>query len=589
MHNRLALSTAALAVTLVFAGLLFAGPPAAAAADRRPNVVVIITDDQGYGDLGFHGNPVIQTPHLDALARQSVRLKHFYVSPVCSPTRASLLTGRYNYRTGVVDTYIGRSMMRPAEVTLAEMLGGADYRTGIFGKWHLGDNYPMRPADQGFAESLVHKGGGIAQPADPPGGDSYFDPTLLHNGKAVKTKGYCSDVYTDAAVRFVEESRGRPFFLYLAFNAPHDPLQVPDAYRKRYERADLARQAFPADGQPLPEKLDRDAIGRVYGMVTNIDDNVGRLLGKLDALKLAEDTIVVFLTDNGPAFPRYNGGLRGLKGTVYDGGIRVPCFVRWPAALKAGREVDRIAAHIDLAPTLLDACGVAPPAGVRFDGRSLLPLLRDDAAADWPDRALFFQWHRGDAPEPFRACAARTQRWKLVQPAGVGGPLPAEPRFELYDMQADPYERNNLAAQHPDVVRRLKDEYAAWFKDVGAAGYDPPRIVLGSDRENPTLLTRQDWRGPRAGWGPKNQGHWEVDVAAGGGTYEFTLYVPAGPARTARLRVGELPLEGAIGEGATTCVVGPADLPAGPARLEAWATAGEETAGAHYVEVHRLK
>src|SRR5262245_8286221 len=284
------------------------------AAGKQPNIIVVIADDMGHGDLGCHGNPKIRTPHLDRFAGQSVKLHSFRVSPVCSPTRASLMTGRYNYRTGVVDTFIGRSMMRSSEVTLAEMLTAAGYRTGIFGKWHLGDNYPMRPQDQGFGECLVHRGGGIGQPSDPPGGESYFDPILSHNGKLVKTKGYCSDVYTDAALRFMDEVSDKPFFCYLAFNCPHDPLQVADELVEPYRKMNLAHDQFPRVGHPLPGKADQEKIARVYAMVGNIDDNVGRLLKRVD-----DNTIVVFLTDNGPASVRYNSGMRMRKGSVYDG------------------------------------------------------------------------------------------------------------------------------------------------------------------------------------------------------------------------------------------------------------------------------
>src|SRR5262245_61009641 len=214
---------------------LLACAAVAGAEPRRPNVLHVSTDDQGHGDLGVHANPKIRTPHLDAFAKQGVRLTHFHVSPVCSPTRASLLTGRYNYRTGVVDTFIGRSLMHSDEMTLAEMLRSAGYRTGIFGKWHLGDNYPLRAIDQGFQEALVLRGGGIAQPSDPPGTSSYFDPVLQHNGKEVKTKGYCSDVFTDAAMKFIAAEQDRPFFCYLAYNAPHGPFQVPDDYLAPYK------------------------------------------------------------------------------------------------------------------------------------------------------------------------------------------------------------------------------------------------------------------------------------------------------------------------------------------------------------------
>ena len=237
---------------------------------KKPNVIVILTDDQGHGDLGFHGNPKIRTPNIDKFARQSVRMKNFYVSPVCSPTRSSLMTGRYNYRTGVVDTFQGRSMMHPDEITIAKLLRDLGYRTGIFGKWHLGDNYPLRAIDHGFQEALVLKGGGIGQPSDPPGGESYFNPILQHNGKAVRKDGYCSDVFTDEALDFITKNKDGPFFCYLAFNAPHTPLQVPQKYYDMY-KGKLQSDQFPKIGYPIEGNVNLDDTAKLYGMITNID------------------------------------------------------------------------------------------------------------------------------------------------------------------------------------------------------------------------------------------------------------------------------------------------------------------------------
>jgi arylsulfatase A-like enzyme len=492
-------------------------------ATRRPNILLIITDDQGYGDLAVHGNPKLRTPNLDRLARESVAFQSFYVSPVCSPTRASLLTGRYNYRTGVVDTYLGRSLMHPDEVTLAEMLAAAGYRTGIYGKWHLGDNYPMRAIDQGFQDALTLNGGGIGQPSDPSGGESYFDPILFANGKPQKFPGYVSDVITSAALKFIGQNRDRPFFTYVAFNAPHTPLEVPDKYYQIYQAMNLRPEDFPGAGHPIPQNFDPETTARIYGMVENIDENVGRLLKKLDELKLTKNTIVIFLTDNGPQQPRYNAGMLLRKGSTHEGGVRVPCFVRWPRKFAAGRKVDRIAAHIDLAPTLLAVSAVKKPAAAAFDGVSLLPLLKGEAM-NWPDRTLFFQWHRGDVPELYRAFAARSQQYKLVQPDGSDdGPAPSAPAFKLYDMMRDPFEMHDIAAENPEVVARMKRDYERWFKDV-TSGRDytsPSRIVLGAPQANPVRLTRQDWRGPQAGWTPRSLGYWEVNVARPG-VYEIT-------------------------------------------------------------------
>ena len=331
------------------------------AADR-PNVLVVITDDQGFGDLGAHGNPVVKTPNLDAFAKQSAWLKNFSVSPVCSPTRSSLLTGLYNYRTGVVDTFIGRSMMRPDVPTLPEHLAKAGYRTGLFGKWHLGDNHPLRPEDRGFQETLWHQGGGLAQPADHPDLDpttAYFDPILKKNGKDVKTTGYCTDVFTDAAVKFLTTDASKPFFAYVAYNAPHGPFQVPDALAAKYRKLDLSPAGFPKVGQPwaAPEEDRRGHRPRLRD-----DRERGRQLrptaegaGRREAGR-----------EHGGGLPDRQRPRRGAvqrraarrKGTVYEGGIRVPCYVRWPGKIAPGHVVEVPTAHIDVTPTLLSLGGV---------------------------------------------------------------------------------------------------------------------------------------------------------------------------------------------------------------------------------------
>jgi arylsulfatase A-like enzyme len=535
------------------------------APTRRPNVVLITTDDQGYGDVGFHGNHEIRTPHLDRLARESVELTHFYTQPVCAPTRASLLTGRYNYRTGVVDTYLGRAMMHSDEVTLAEILSASGYRTGIFGKWHLGDSYPLRAMDQGFQESLVHRGGGIGQPSDPPGGDHYQDPWLVHNGKDGRFQGYCTDVFTDAALEFMQANRDRPFFAYLSTNAPHTPLEVPESYVVPYREMGLD-----------------ETTAKVYGMITNVDENVGRLLAKLDEWQLAENTIVIFMTDNGAQQHRYRAGLRGLKGSVYEGGIRVPFLVRWPARFKPGK-VEVPAAHIDVLPTLLEVCGAARPTDLQLDGRTLLPLL-DGSRSDWPDRNLFFQWHRGDEPQLYRAFAARDKRYKLVGHLDGDG----SPGFELFDLETDPGEQRDLTTHHPEIAGRLRQAYEEWFKDVSSTrGYAPPRIILGTDHENPVLLTRQDWRGARASWSDDGLGHWEVAVARAG-NYQVRLIFPAAKeAGRVEFRLGSCRREGEIKVGDTSVLFEAVQLEQGDGRLQAVLHSGSASRGAHYVEVRR--
>ena len=583
--------TAGLALLAVLAGMPATGAPSTTSASRRPNVLVIVTDDQGYGDLGIHGNPKIETPRLDRLARQSVRFRSFYVSPVCSPTRASLLTGRYNYRTGVVDTYLGRSLTHADEVTLAEMLSTAGYRTGLFGKWHLGDNYPLRAIDQGFQEALTLNGGGIGQPSDPPGGESYFDPLLRRNGQWVKTRGYVSNVITDATVDFIRRNRDRSFFAWLAFNAPHTPLEVPPEKYAKYKGMRLLIGDFPRVGHPISDKFDPDTTARIYGMIENIDDNVGRVLDTLEALKLTEDTVVIFMTDNGPQQPRYNAGMLRLKGTVNEGGIRVPFFVRWPARLKDVREVDRIAAHIDLAPTVLEMCGVAKPSGVRFDGVSLLPLL-DGGAGKWRDRTLFFQWHRGDAPQMGRAFAVRSQQFKLVQSQGVaeGSPIPSTPA-ELFDMSADPLEGQNVAVERPELADSLRRQYEAWFTDVTQARkYTDDgiaHIAVGESRENPVRLTRQDWRGSQAGWTAKSVGHWQIDVRREG-RYSLTFrFAPLSEPGVLHVGFGPTTVDSAVPAGATTLSIPDVQLARSAGTLNAYITHGQRRAGVLDVVVAR--
>ncbi len=495
--------------------VLFAIQASPCWAADRPNVVLIMTDDQGYGDLGVHGNPIIKTPVLDRFAKESVEIDPFYVSPVCAPTRASLMTGRYNYRTGVTDTWLGRAMMHADETTIAEALRGAGYHTGIFGKWHLGDSFPMRPMDQGFEESLVHSGGGLCQPAGPPD-NSYFNPSLLHNGERIQTEGYCSDVYVDYLLQFIRKNRNEPFFVYLPFNCPHSPFQVSDEYKKPYDDLNMQPDDFPQPGHR--RKNVPQSTSAVYGMVQNIDDNMARILKTLDELNLAENTIVIFLTDNGPNGMRYDAGLKMCKGSVYEGGVRTAFYIRWPARLQPGRKVTQPAAHIDVMPTLLDACGVAAPEKVEFDGRSFLPLV-EGTSNTWPERTLFFQWHRGDAPVLYRKFSARSPRYKLVQPSDrtPENADPAQVKFELYDLENDPLEMTDVAAEKPGVVEDLRRQYEAWLADVSRDhGYDAPPIFLGSEAEPLVVLTRQDWRGPEASWAPKGLGYWHVALPRDG-------------------------------------------------------------------------
>ncbi|MFT6797227.1 MAG: arylsulfatase A-like enzyme, partial [Maribacter sp.] len=344
----------------------------------QPNVIIIMTDDQGYGDFGITGNPHVRTPNIDGFATESTRFNNFFVSPVCAPTRASLMTGRYSLRTGIRDTYNGGAIMASTEVTIAEMLKQADYKSGIFGKWHLGDNYPSRPMDQGFDESVIHLSGGMGQVGDITtyfkGDRSYFDPVLWHNNKKEAYTGYCSDIFTEQAINFIDKNKDSPFLCYLAFNAPHTPLQVPKKYYEQYKDID-PDSGFENDSRPrksMTEK-DKEDARKVYAMVTNIDDNFGKLLKKLDDLDIADNTLIIFMTDNGPQQTRYVGGLRGRKGDVYQGGVRVPFYIRYPSGFEKNTDIETRAAHIDILPTVAQICNVELPKETLIDGKSLVP------------------------------------------------------------------------------------------------------------------------------------------------------------------------------------------------------------------------
>ncbi|MFG0305172.1 MAG: arylsulfatase [Phycisphaerales bacterium JB040] len=559
------------AACVVWAGLCAHAmqPPTA-----RPNIVLIMTDDQGLGDLSITGNPHLETPSIDALARQGVSFSRFYVSPVCSPTRASLMTGRYSYRTRVVDTWVGRSMMDPGEVTIAEVLREAGYATGIFGKWHLGDCYPMRPQDQGFDEVLVHRGGGLAQPSEPPENDRrYTDAILFRNGEPVRTEGYCTDVFFDAALEFIDRSaeRGRPFFAYIATNAPHDPYHdVPEALYEKYSAMDLSPQLN------NPERY-ADDLARVFAMCENIDDNVGRLLARLDERSLADDTIVVYLHDNGPRIPHYAAGLRGRKTTPMEGGIRSPLYIRWPGVLGAGRVVDTHAAHYDLMPTLaelvgLDGSEVRALCTNPMDGRSLAPLLTGEPAQEaWPDRFLFFQAHRGDTPSPRHNFAVVGGRWKLVRSSGFNfEAAPDSSEIMLFDLLADPGERANLASEHPERFEAMLRAYDAWYADVSTTrpdNYDPPRIVIGTPHETTTTLTHQDSR--RWFEGDFDQAVWKLR-AEGNRTYTVRVLADSDHTRgTLTLGLNDDTHAAEVSPDSRWTVLRDIPIPAGPTDL--WA------------------
>ncbi|MPR33489.1 sulfatase-like hydrolase/transferase [Cytophagaceae bacterium SJW1-29] len=500
-----------------------------AQAQPPPNVILVITDDQGYGDLGITGNPHVRTPVIDKFAKESVRFNRFYVSPVCAPTRSSLMTGRYSLRTGVRDTYNGGAMMAPTEITIAEMLKQANYTTGIFGKWHLGDNYPSRPNDQGFDESLIHLSGGMGQVGDVTtyfkGDSSYFNPTLWHNGKQQAYQGYCSDIFAAGALDFIEKNQKRPFFCYLSFNAPHTPLQVPDAYYQHYKNIDPA-SGFEKDDRPFVKmsEANKEDARKVYAMVENIDDNLGKLFQKLDELNLTENTLVIFMTDNGPQQVRYVAGMRGRKGSVYQGGVRVPFYVRYPTRFVGNKDIDTPAAHIDVLPTLAELCKVPLPKDCKIDGHSLLPLI-EGKSVPWANRSLFFYWSRR-YPELYNNVALQKAPYKLVGHTDYNAEIT---RFELFDLEKDPYEQKNLVNEKTAVARQLKIELDGLFQELVNSEnmLHPPRIEVGTPQENPVILNRNDADGDLGIWAQEEiYGLWRVRVHEGRYTIRFKFIEP---------------------------------------------------------------
>jgi arylsulfatase A-like enzyme len=454
-----------LLAVLSFGGSLL--EPVAVAADSlvgsKPNIILVITDDQGYGPVGRHGHPWIQTPNLDHLYDTSTRFTRFLVAPTCSPTRAALMTGRHPMRNGVTHTILERERMTLNATTLPQVLKTAGYTSGIFGKWHLGDEEDRQPHKRGFDEAFIHGAGGIGQAyacscADAPG-NKYFDPTIRHNGSFVKTEGFCTDIFFTAAMGWIKEKKDgdKPFFAYITTNAPHGPFIAPPKNRKRF--------------------VDRgftDTQAGFYGMIENIDENVGRLLTNLEKWKLFDNTVVIFMSDNGMTgggsgrpgkvlgttadgqeMSAYNAGMKGQKGSTDEGGVRVPFFVRWDGKITPNRDVDRIGAHLDILPTLAGFAGAKIPEE-QVEGRSLLPLI-EQQKVKWADRYLFThkgRWKTGADPNEsqWKGFAVRNQRFRFVD------------NKALYDMQNDPGQKSNIIDQHPGVAEEMRAVYDAWWK-----------------------------------------------------------------------------------------------------------------------------
>jgi arylsulfatase A-like enzyme len=552
--------------------LLLVAAPAAG-----PNVVLVISDDQGYGDLSAHGSPRVQTPALDRFRRESTALDRFHASPTCAPTRAALLSGLHEFRCGVSHTLMGRGLLRPGIATMPEMFRAAGYRTGIFGKWHLGDAYPCRPEDRGFDEVFVHGGGGIGQIGDH-WGNGYFDPWIRRRGGWEKTRGYCTDVFFHEAIRWLGEraTAKERFFLLLAPNAPHAPHVPP------------------------PSDAGLQGSDAFHAMIGNIDANFQKLMDSLGVLGIADDTIVVFMSDNGSAIGAWPAGMKGKKGSADEGGTRVPCFVRWPGKIAAGRVVPELCAHLDLLPTLTGLCGVARPTAWQGDGVDLSEALLGRAAFP-PERLLFTQvgrW-RGDEPASrFRGrdFAVRDARWRLVG-------------LELFDMCEDPGQTRDLFADRQPEALRLLAEYGRWWDGVLPVLREPVRYEVGGEVSPLTRLTARDWwpsketeaagaescttqdalrgflknaqvagtRNPL----PSTSGHWKLQMARPG-NYElnFGLLPPEASAAerqslgslrpgVAHIRAGQEELQLKIQPGASSFRV-PVDLDAGPLDLEIW-------------------
>ena len=507
----------------IFSGLSFAQER------THPNVIIMITDDQGYGDLGITGNPHVQTPVIDKFAVENIRFNNFYVSPVCAPTRSSLMTGRYSLRTGIRDTYNGGATMASNEVTIAEMLKQADYRTGIFGKWHLGDNYPHTPNYQGFDESLIHLAGGMGQVGDITnyfsGDSSYFNPVLWHNGKKEAYEGYCSDIFTQQAIEFIERNQQAPFFCYLSFNAPHTPLQVPDKYYQIYKDVDPSA-GFENDRRPFVKmsQKDKEDARKVYAMVTNIDENIGKVLQKLNELNITENTLVIFMTDNGPQQIRYVGGMRGRKGSVYQGGVRIPFYFKYPALFEGDKDIETVTAHIDILPTLSQLCNVEMPKDRTIDGKSLLPLIKGEQD-DWADRELFFYWTRR-FPELYNNMALQKGDYKLVGKTDYDAEIEG---FELFNIKEDPYEQNNIVLENKGIANDLKRELDKIYKELITSNnlINPSGIIVGSESENPVILNRNDAGGQRGIWAQEEIfGKWNVSISRGTYNFKFKFIKP---------------------------------------------------------------
>jgi arylsulfatase len=427
--------------------------------NSRPNIIMVITDDQGMGDLSCMGNEILKTPHIDKFYNESTRFTDFQVSPTCAPTRSAIMSGRVPFKNGVTHTILQRERMALDVYTMPQALQSAGYKTALFGKWHLGDEEAYLPGSRGFGEVLMHGAGGIGQSkyGDFPTNDEnlYFDNVLLHNDTIVQTKGFCTDLFFNASLAWIKKQHEseQPYFAYVSLNAPHGPFydNAPAEYQKRF----------------LDAGYDKKTAVR-YGMVENLDDNFGKMMAKLKEWNALENTIVIYMTDNGMSMPPityngekispYNAGMKGHKNSPYEGGTHVPFFVQWKGVLDSGVDIDALTAHVDLYKTFCDLAGADLPETMqKMDGRSLVPLL-ENANAEWEERELFVHCGRWKAGErvafKFQKCAVRTDRWRFSN------------NQELYDISTDPSETKNLYNAEPKVVEQLQQSYEQWWESV---------------------------------------------------------------------------------------------------------------------------
>ncbi|MBL8227621.1 MAG: arylsulfatase [Bryobacterales bacterium] len=467
----------------------------------KPNVIVILTDDQGYGDLSSHGNPVLKTQHMDRLRAESVRLTDFHVMPMCTPTRGQLMTGRDALINSAMNVSSGRTLLRRDFPTMPEIFRNSGYRTGLFGKWHLGDSYPYRPQDRGFEESVWFPSSHIGSTSDAWNND-YFDDRYRHNGKLEQYRGYCTDVFFEEAMKWMKarHAAGEPFFTYIATNTPHGPLFVEDRYRNLYS------------GQPRN-------VASFFGMIHNLDDNLGRLEAMLRETGMRDNTILIFLTDNGgtAGVNLHNAGMRGRKITLWDGGHRVPFFIRWPEGkLTGGRDAGELAIVQDVLPTLIELCSLRAPAGAQFDGVSLAPLLRG-TTKHLADRMAVIQFSRMNAARPqWSDATVLWRKWRLVSNSA------------LYDVAKDPAQQHNMLAEFPEIAAKMRAHYDQWWSKVTPRLDTFLPVHIGSDQENPTLLSPTEWadsffdQGVQIRAGERRNGQWHVLVEQDG-EYEFVL------------------------------------------------------------------